>query len=758
MAFFTEAHLHAIAQHPHLLGHVVGKTKLTEQHSEWIKYCWRSKINRALQGHRGSYKTTAIAEVGAIVNMLFRPDDRIAIIRKTFTAAASVVKTISIMMQQPEIIELFTVAHGFAPKAITNKEGLLLFNFKRTVTPEGSITAHGLDYGMTGQHYDRILLDDFVTQRDRVSKAERDKSKEVVQEIITNIIDPGQPISLIGTPWHTNDAWNMKNDDGKLILPEPLKFNVYETGILTPDEIKMKKGLITPVLFAANYELVHQSDDKALFKDPTFAPWNLTVKQCKGQLDAAFDGDHFCALTFMAKLPSGRYQAVGYTYTGNVKDWLHTVASLYKKYRCEYIYIEDNADKGYTADALEKLGVRCRRYQEHENKHIKITTHGYRLWGLTDWDSETDDEYLEQCIDYRAGQEPDDACLVAETMVLTLNGNKPIKKVKVGDAVWTPFGFRKVLFSGCTGEKEVFDNGIIQGTFNHKIYNQIDNRFQALDSFTCINSYDILSLRSMILWQITKECFLMEFGIQKQRRDFIISLKAYQIKTGKILNNCTKLFMNFIQDRKFKKGFIFTIKILIGIIMSFLIWSYFRLMGIFHCTPKGILNAQNLGRQPKNKCKRTRNWQKNGIKVQKGKSGIGNILLNLWGKLGEIKGNGFVRIVIKNIRRIFIHKNSVQSYVGHTQEAKPTESLLSVNIVGKSYRLEKDLNQHKSFVQKNATMQINGKKEKVYNLTIKDAGCFYANGVLVSNCDSFASLGREAFNPKGDQSELWKFH
>jgi len=30
----------------------------------------------------------------------------------------------------------------------------------------------------------------------------------------------------------------------------------------------------------------------------------------------------------------------------------------------------------------------------------------------------------------------------------------------------------------------------------------------------------------------------------------------------------------------------------------------------------------------------------------------------------------------------------------------------------------------------------------VYNLTIPDAGCFYANGILVSNCDSNRYISR----------------
>ena len=398
---FTTDTLQLIAHKPHVLGHIVGKTKLTMLHSDWIKYIWPTKVSRSLQAHRGSYKTTAIAEVGAIVWMLFHPDDRIAIVRKTFSAAAEVVQTIGIMMRMPEVQMLFKIAHGFYPKAVVDREGKLLFNFKSTVTPEGSVTAHGLDYGLTGKHYDRILLDDFVTLKDRISKAEREKSKEVLREVMTNIIDPGQPVCYIGTPWHKADGWEL--------CPEPIKFDVVRAGLLSPVEIEQKRKTTTPVLYAANYLLEHQADDQALFRDPTYARWDLMVKNNVGQLDAAFDGDHFNAFTIMGKKPDGRIQAIGKTNAGNIKDWLDKVAEIHKKYRCTLVHNETNPDKGFTADALEKRGVRTKTYQEKQNKHLKISTHLYQHWNNIDWDPDTDDEYMEQILDYREGQEPDDA-------------------------------------------------------------------------------------------------------------------------------------------------------------------------------------------------------------------------------------------------------------------------------------------------------------------------------------------------------------
>ncbi|MDR2631004.1 MAG: hypothetical protein LBC60_08795 [Spirochaetaceae bacterium] len=168
--------LKVIAREPHRLGLVIGKDKLTLLHSEWIKYCWDSNGPRALQAFRGGYKTTAITLVGSIAWLLFHPNDRIAIIRKTFRAAADVIRAISSAMEREELKAVFKLAHGVYPKAEISREGSLRYNFKNTNTPEGNITALGMDSGITGLYFDKVVCDDIITLKDRISRAERERT------------------------------------------------------------------------------------------------------------------------------------------------------------------------------------------------------------------------------------------------------------------------------------------------------------------------------------------------------------------------------------------------------------------------------------------------------------------------------------------------------------------------------------------------------------------------------------------------------
>lgn len=362
------------------------------------------------------HNTTAIGEIGPIQWLLFNPNDRVFIIRKTFTDAMNVVQTIVSMMETPEIADLFHFVHGTFPFAsknsYTRRKELISFSFKKTLTPEGSLNPRGLDTGLTGSHGDFFLLDDFVTLDDRISNAKRENTKSIVREIATNIVDPGKPVRYIGTPWHKKDAWS--------ICPKPLKFSIYDIDLLSKEEIEEKKKKTTPSLFAANYELNHVADDDALFKDPVWGDWKTTgIEAPRAHLDAAFDGDHYCALTIMARRHDGKVQAKGFTYPGNIKTWINegTVTSIMRRHNCKIVYNEENPDKGFVADLLKDEGFIVKRYTETTKKSVKISTYLYEMWRDLIWSEDTDGEYMNQILDWREGQEPDDAPDSASSLV-----------------------------------------------------------------------------------------------------------------------------------------------------------------------------------------------------------------------------------------------------------------------------------------------------------------------------------------------------
>ena len=417
MAFqWTPDLLCRVRDYPHLLGHMVGKTKLTELHSDWIKLVWDTQPGKhfSLMSHRGAYKTTAITEMGIIYHLLFHPSDRIALIRETYTEAAKTLDTIKKYMESPALKSLFAFAHHKEPFAVRSPEGSVLYSFKRTVTKENSIDAYGINQVPTGSHYDRILCDDIVTINSRLSRACRERVKQGVLEIVTNIIDPGKSCYFVGTPWHYDDAWAMKNDEGKLVIPEALKFRPQDTGILSPQELAEKRSTTTASLFAINYMLdTSVKDEGQIFDEPIYGEWDWSIRPTRvhAHMDAAWDGSCTNALTIMAERPDGKIQAYGKIYTGTFEDCKLDFARECRKRNVRNFHIEKNPDHGMAAGDLRRIPgfPTVHAYAESMNKDIKIVSFLKKYWQRIMWDPNTDPNYLNQVNDYRPCQDPRDA-------------------------------------------------------------------------------------------------------------------------------------------------------------------------------------------------------------------------------------------------------------------------------------------------------------------------------------------------------------
>lgn len=412
----TRETLQLVADYPHLIGHLAGKNLLTDIHSDWAKICWDAPAGKhiAMQSHRGAYKTTAVTEVGIIYDLLFHPSHRIALIRETFTEANRTLDTIKKYMSLEPIKALFTYAHGIEPKAVVSREGTCTFNFKKSVTKEGSIDAYGINQVPTGSHYDRILCDDIITINSRMSRAMRERVKLSLIEIMTNIIDPGKNVIVVGTPWHHDDAWHTVNEDGECILPEIIRYYPKDTGILDDAALEAKRKVTTKSLFAINYMLDDSiKDEGQIFEEPIFGEWDNTLpkRYYHAQIDAAWDGECTNALTILYKKPEDTmYHGYGKMYEGNILEHKSEILRDIKRHNCRILHIEDNPDKGMLAREFKSSldAPVVIPYHEHMNKDVKIETYLKKYWDRIIWSRDTDPRYLSQIDDYRPGQDPRD--------------------------------------------------------------------------------------------------------------------------------------------------------------------------------------------------------------------------------------------------------------------------------------------------------------------------------------------------------------
>lgn len=415
---FTWDDVERIRQYPHLLGHLAGKTLLTDIHSAWILYIWDTLENHSLMGHRGSYKTTAITTIGPLWWLLFHPNDRIGLMRKSFSEMWSLAEAIINYLRMPEVAALFEFVHGRIPKVKKKNStaGRITFNFKETITPEGSLNVFGIDTGITGTHVDKFLCDDVVTLKDKNSAAERKKTRDVIREIQSNILDPGKEFAMIGTPWHKDDAWD--------VVPKPLMFDYTTTNILTKEDILKKKKLTTKKMFAINYELKHIASDEAIFKDPLTEKWDFMCQNIVAHLDAKYSGDCTGALTIKGTRKDGITQINGRIFEEHVDEVIDEIVERIQKYKAAVLYMEMNADKGYLAKIFQEkfhkkeMRTIVKSYTEKQNKHVKVVSYLKPVFSDIVWASDKDtDVFLSQVLDYEENEKPDDAADSASSLL-----------------------------------------------------------------------------------------------------------------------------------------------------------------------------------------------------------------------------------------------------------------------------------------------------------------------------------------------------
>ncbi len=412
-SLFTWDMVQAIIEQPHLLGHLAGKTLLEPIHSEWIHYIHDTKEDRILQASRGSYKTTAVCEIGIMYRLMRDPEETIAVVRKSYTAAAEVVRAVMNMMESPAIHELFRFIFfadktgKIPPKADwyfdTRKEGKINLSIRKNHTPECSVEALGLDSRITGRHYKYVIMDDVTDIKDRMFTAEREYTKTIVSEIRANIVNRDGNASLMGTAWHREDTLTMLKDQG-------LPARVYPYQVLpfiSEAHIEEAKKAQTPALFACNYELKFNNTDDALFKDAYFDKWDFAhAKDIVCHVDCAYGGDDFTAITIMGNIGNGKVCAVGWVFQKHCQDCILFIFDKCSQYKARKIIAENNADKGFFLDLLAKhplsaaYGIFTQGYAESMNKQIKITTYVFEKWRNIQWAPETDPVYMNQILDY----------------------------------------------------------------------------------------------------------------------------------------------------------------------------------------------------------------------------------------------------------------------------------------------------------------------------------------------------------------------
>ena len=392
---------------------LVGFNLLTDIHNDWLRLMLLEPDDYTLLGHRGSYKTTCLSFAFALLIVL-RPEKTIFFIRKTDDDVIEIVSQTKKILQSDLFLYLVREIYGIELILTTSTAYKIDTNLNASTRGQVQLQGMGLNGSLTGKHADLVFTDDIVNVKDRVSRAEREQTKRQYQEL-QNIKNRGGRIFNTGTPWHREDAIATQ-------MPNVHLWTVYDTNLISQDQIQHLRESMSASLFAANYELKHIADSEAMFKQANWLDNSDSNTELIhggiGHVDAAYGGEDYTAYSIMRELDDGRIIAYGKIWQRHVDACLPEIKIYHEHYRAGSILCETNGDKGYLTGELESdYDFYVIDYTEHMNKFLKIASYLRKNWNRIWWISDTDPDYISQILDYTQFAEHDDAADSAASLV-----------------------------------------------------------------------------------------------------------------------------------------------------------------------------------------------------------------------------------------------------------------------------------------------------------------------------------------------------
>lgn len=638
----------------------------------------------------------------------------------------------------------------------------------------GAYRSCGVGGGITGQGSDILLIDDPIKDR---ADANSTKIRQAVWDWYTSTaytrLSPGGGVIAMCTRWHMDDLIGRLETASRSGSGDPFHVINYPA-IAERDEPHRKFGeALHPERYpierleaikrtvgsrdwAALYQQHPVPDGGGLFKadwiqhwdqlpshfDATCISWDMTFKDSStsdfvvGQVWGRREGCFYLLDQFR-----GRWDFV--------KTAEQFVAAAEKWPKVTRKLIEDKANGPAIISTLKRKVPGIVPVTPKESKEARASAVS-TLWEArnvylppSDRFPWVEQDFIPELLSFPGGAH-DDQCFAAGTMIATPWGSRPIEKIQPGDFVLTPFGFKRVLAAGKTGEAETIKKFSISATRNHPFFTKQGSfkKFCQVTEEECSQ----LTHAQMLKASRLLPSFSMGSNTDCCLREGITLANLRQMQGAKEPRGCTSPFGSDSLVRKFLKAMRFITKTATRSTMILATLSVYHAANI---AKRSISRLRTCG----NILMTSGTSQLVGIKAQKGASGIENTQ----NSRRVAQRSAFALVVgiafwLKEAIHSFAHESAKSNTATTTRLLPKSESVLFV--VTSSQRLSAHTDIRQLRVAESAKQSSDcRKKQAVFNLMVEDAHCFYANGMLVHNCDAMTQALSDLNAKPG-----WKIH
>ena len=386
-----------IYDNPQMIGVDIGFKDLKPIHGEWIREMVWGEGDYTLMAHRAAYKSSCLSVAISLMMVLY-PTQNIIFLRKADNDVSEMIRMVTKILKSPIMNDLCVVLHGVNLSMTEEANDHISTNLWTSPMGASQLLGIGLKSSITGKHSEIVITDDICNVTDRISKAERDRTKLQYQEL-QNIRNRGGRIINLGTKWHKDDVFTLMDNIHI--------YDYHRTGLISDEQLQKIKDSMTASLFACNYELRIVAAEDVIFDSPQTGADPALVEQGECHIDAAYGGEDYTAFTICRK-KDGKYYVYGRCWRKHIDDVQDDIIKLRQSFNAGRIHCENNGDKGYLGKALRQKGERVNIYHESMNKYLKITSYLKAEWRNVVFVTGTDKEYIDQICDYNENAEHDD--------------------------------------------------------------------------------------------------------------------------------------------------------------------------------------------------------------------------------------------------------------------------------------------------------------------------------------------------------------